>query len=84
MHTVAQYGYAISMIFALLALLGATLLSIYAGVKLLLAVSAIVETPDGTLTIGKEDINVNWSFIGVFVLASVLWLGIAQLIRLAL
>ncbi len=73
MHTVALYGYAFSMVVALLALLIAIILGGYAQFQLACAICATVETDRGQVVIEKEEIEVNWAFPAVFLIAAVLW-----------
>lgn len=77
MHTVALYGYAFSMVVALLALLIAIILGGYAQIQLGRAIFATVETDCGQVVIEKEEIEVNWAFPAVFLIAAVCWTLIA-------
>jgi hypothetical protein len=73
MHTVAQYGYAVSMTFALITLLIAIIVGLYAQIQLARAIGASVETDCGQLVMPKDEIEVNWAFPAVFLIAAVLW-----------
>jgi len=77
MHTIAQYGYGFSMVFALIGLLIAIILGLYAQIQLGRAIFASVETPCGQVVLEKSEIEVNWAFPALFLIAAVLWTLIA-------
>ena len=73
MHTVAQYGYAFSMVFALIALLIAIIIGLYAQIQLGRAIFATAESDCGQVILDKSEVEVNWAFPAVFLIAAVLW-----------
>jgi hypothetical protein len=77
MHTLGQYGYAVSMIFACLGLITASVIGAYGMLALAFASDVRVDNGRYYAVLPTSEIRVNWQLPGVFAVASCLWALVA-------
>lgn len=73
MHTFGQYGYAVSLIIACLALLVAIVIAGYGMIALMFASDVRVDNGRYYAVLPTSEISVNYQLPGLFVVAAILW-----------
>lgn len=77
MHTLGQYGYAVSMIIACLSCITASVIGAYAMIALMFASDVRIDNGQYYAVLPTSEIRVNWQLPATFAAAACLWTLIA-------